>query len=225
MALDARFQSLLAWTASRTETTLQDSRGTTVAAQPQASGARSAPHCTDRQLVSLEHAVALVSAGGNITVEVLSDWAPDAETTASSSPSSSSVRHRYLSVKSGMIIRLRRQGGGWWLGFEEAAEADSGMGWLPDMCFVVWVIHKAFTVDRSQGSLERYLKLDIGDEVVVKDRWDQGPWKGWARGEKRSTNGASAGLFPVSCATQHVITVSRRDRSRSRQNQPRSRES
>jgi len=208
MALDARFQSLLAWTASRTETTLQDSRGTTVAAQPQASGARSAPHCTDRQLVSLEHAVALVSAGGNITVEVLSDWAPDAETTASSSPSSSSVRHRYLSVKSGMIVTMSKQeAAGWWFGFD-AAQPDNAKGWLPDVCFVVYVINKAFAVDGSQDSLGRYLNLDIGDEVVVKDVWDQGPWKGWARGEKRSTNGASAGLFPVSCDAARDYSVS-----------------
>jgi len=192
--------------------------------QPRASGASRRSNCTGRQLVSLEEAEADVSARRNITVEVLSDWAPDAETTASSSPSSSSVRHRYLSVKSGMIVTMRKQAAGWWFGFD-AAQPDSAKGWLPDVCFVVWVIHKAFAVDRSQDSLGRYLKLDIGDEVVVKDKWDQGPWKGWARGAKRSTNGASTGLFRVSCAKQHVITVSRRDRSRSRQNQPRSRES
>jgi len=200
-ALHLRYRDLLEW-------------DTAVAAQPRASAASSASHFTDRQLVSLEHAVALVSAGSNITVEVLSDWAPDAET--------ASVRYRYFSVKSGMIVTMTKQAESWWYGFDAARNAK---GWLPDVCFVVYVINKAFKVDRSLDSWGMYLNLDIGDEVVVKDKWDQGPWKGWARGEKRSTNGASTGLFPVSCAKQHVITVSRRDRSRSRQNQPRSRES
>jgi len=142
--------------------------------------------------------VAHVSAGHTITVEVLSDWAPVAET---ASPA------RFLTVKSGMIVAIKKHSNGWWFGFD-AAQPDSAKGWLPDVCFVVWVIHKAFAVDASLARKGGFLNLSIGDEVVVKDKWDEGPWRGWGRGTKRSTNGAPRGLFPLSHAEQHVISRS-----------------
>ena len=154
-------------------------------------------HCMGSQRVSLEEAVAHVLAGHTIAVEVLSDWAPDAEIASQT---------RFLTVKAGMIVVIKKHTNGWCFGFD-AAQPDRAKGWLPDVCFVLWVIHKAFAVDASLARKGWFLNLSVGDEVVVKDKWDEGPWCGWGRGTKRSTNGAPRGLFLLSHAKQHVIAA------------------
>ena len=51
-----------------------------------------------------------------------------------------------------MIVTMTKQAEGWWFGFD-AAQPDNAKGWLPDVCFVVYVINKAFKMDRSLDSL------------------------------------------------------------------------
>jgi len=154
-------------------------------------------HCMGSQRVSLEEAVAHVLAGHTIAVKVLVDWTPD---TVIASPT------RFLSVKAGMTVAIQKHSNGWFFGFD-AAHPDRAKGWLPDVCFVLWVTHKAFAVDALWAWEDCYLSLSVGDEVVVKDKWDEGPWCGWGRGTKRSTNGAPRGLFLLSHAKQHVIAA------------------
>jgi len=158
------------------------------------------------ELVSMLEARRHVAAGHRITVEVLSDWAPADAATASSSCDTSSPQ--FLPVKSGMNVTLKKHSGGWWFGFD-AAQLDGAKGWLPDVCFTLWVIHTAFSIDKIDPSADmkgQYLNLSIGDAVVVQDKWDEGAWSGWGRGTKRGSS--TSGLFHLSYAVQKVISTS-----------------
>ena len=103
-----------------------------------------------------------------------------------------------------MNVTLERHSRGWWFGFDKA-QPGGAKGWLPDICFSVWVIKRPFAVDASLVERHEYLNLRIGDEVVVHDTWDEGPWSGWSRGTTRSLIGSTTGLFLLSHAEQHVI--------------------
>jgi len=158
-----------------------------------------------RELVSMLEARRYVAAGSRIRVEVLSDWAPDVAVTASSSCATSSPQ--FLSVKSGMNVTLKKHSDGWWFG-HDAVQSDGAKGWLPDICFSLWVIHTAFSIDEIDPSADMkdlYLNLSIGDAVVVQDKWDKGPWIGWGRGTKQGSS--TSGLFHLSYAAQKVIST------------------
>lgn len=170
------------------------------AAEPARSALGPAPPPVALQTEQLEHvsldaARKLVSAGQTITVLVLSDWAPD-ETSASS---------RFLPVKSGMRITLKRHSdGGWWFGFDEA-KPDGVAGWCPEIHFILWEVTRPFRPEASSDIREQFLDLNVGDGVLVITRWSEGDWSGWGFGEKYGTRDPAKGLFCLSCATPKVI--------------------
>ena len=166
-----------------------------------------------RELVSMPEALRRFEEEQRITVEVVSDWAPADAATASSSCDMSSPQ--FMSVKSGTNVTLNKHSGGWWFGclcqpkYENIPPTPRRRGWLPDVCFALWVIHTAFSIDKidpSAGMKGQYLNLSIGDAVVVQDKWDEGAWRGWGRGTKRGSS--TSGLFHLSYAEQQVISIS-----------------
>jgi len=166
-----------------------------------------------RELVSMPEAWRLVAEGHRITVEVLSDWAPADAATASSSCDMSSPH--FLQVKSGMNVTLKKHSGGWWFGClrqrqnENTPPTPRRGGVAAGVCFTLWVIHTAFSIDKIDPSADmksQYLNLSIGDTVVVQDKWDEGTWSGWGRGTKRGSS--TSGLFHLSYAVQKVSSTS-----------------
>jgi len=165
------------------------------------SGHRAMSRCSPRY----HDAVTTVMQGHAITVEVLRDWMPDEHT-----PSTATSSSRYLAVAVGMHVTLTKHSNGWWFGYQ-AGHAERAKGWLPDICMSLWVVTKAFAMDPSEEPYHDYLNLKIGDEVVVRDQWREGPWCGWARGTTRSQIGSTTfsttGLFLLDHAEQRVIVI------------------
>ena len=156
------------------------------------------PAC-DWEPIDLQEAKDAVGRRQCITVCVLSEW-------GAGEMAKVEGKAKLLPLMMGTALTLTECKGDWWRGF--CSQSPENVGWCPQNKFATWEVCKPFHVERENEtklhSNSQFLSLDLGDSVVLSAIWDDGPWKGWGRGQKRGAR-MMDGLVRLDHATPKVI--------------------